>query len=98
MHNTVISDSTDNTLPIDSGGSMTPLDLTNNVTPVDSVNNDSVAPQPTEAPSFLGKNSFFLNSSPQNIMVTIEVECILEVCFCFCFCKYALVIIDVLKY
>lgn len=60
MHNTVISDSTDNTLPIDSGGSMTPLDLTNNVTPVDSVNNDSVAPQPTEAPSFLGKNSFFL--------------------------------------
>uniref|UniRef100_A0A8C7A5D4 Tissue factor pathway inhibitor n=1 Tax=Neovison vison TaxID=452646 RepID=A0A8C7A5D4_NEOVI len=41
-------------------GNMTPLDLTNNVTPVDSVNNDSVAPQPTEAPSFLGKNSFFL--------------------------------------
>uniref|UniRef100_A0A8C7A8G0 Tissue factor pathway inhibitor n=1 Tax=Neovison vison TaxID=452646 RepID=A0A8C7A8G0_NEOVI len=34
-------------------GNMTPLDLTNNVTPVDSVNNDSVAPQPTEAPSFL---------------------------------------------
>ncbi|XP_059024637.1 tissue factor pathway inhibitor isoform X8 [Mustela lutreola] len=52
----------DNTLPINSGGSMTPLDLTNNVTPVDSVN-DSVAPQPTEAPSFLGL-LMFCSASP----------------------------------
>lgn len=64
MTNTVLPESTDSMVPLSSVNSMTPLDFTNSVSSLDSVNNDSVTPQPTKVPSFLGKDLFFFKLLP----------------------------------
>lgn len=58
VNNTLLSETTDSILPLYATTNTLLPESVNSTLPLDSVNNDSFTPQPTNVPSFFGKDLF----------------------------------------